>query len=482
MTLTTNTALLTDLYQLTMMNGYVEAGIADRMACFDLFFRQLPFGGGYAVAAGLEDALDYVANLRFSREDIDYLASLNLFPVKFLEQLSEFRFTGEINALPEGTLVFPFEPILQVRGTLLEAQFLETALLNIVNFQTLIATKAARIWESSDRAPVIEFGLRRAQGPNGGMSATRAAYIGGCEATSNILAGKEFGIPVSGTMAHSWIMAHPDELTAFRAYAKIYPNKSIFLVDTFDTLREGIPHAITVGKEMKSQGHSLMGIRLDSGDLAYLSIEARQMLNEAGLHDVKIVASNDLDEWIVEALRHQGSKIDIWGVGTKLVTAAPDSALGGVYKLVALADERGEMRPRIKISQNVEKTTTPGEKAVYRIFDCNANMIADVMALSNEPPPSDTSVVIHHPQIEYKFSRIDTIHRIESLLVTVFAKGKRLLPHTDIQKIRARTKAQLDSLHSTHRRLTNPHSYRVGFSKTLRELKGAMIKENMERV
>ncbi|MFZ2958706.1 MAG: nicotinate phosphoribosyltransferase [Candidatus Ozemobacteraceae bacterium] len=475
-------ALLSDLYQLTMMNGFLQSGIANREACFDLFFRRLPFDGGYAVAAGLEDILKYVESLRFSSEDLAYLQSLKIFPELFLRRLAEFRFTGEIRALPEGTLVFPFEPLLQVRGPLFETQYLETALLNTMNFQTLIATKAARIWESSGRASVVEFGLRRAHGPDGGLSATRAAFIGGCEGTSNLLAGKKLGIPVSGTMAHSWIMAFPDEISAFRAYANVYPEKSILLVDTFDTLREGIPHAITIGKEMKERGLSLKGIRLDSGDLAYLSMEARNMLNESGLPEVKIVASNDLDEWIVEALRHQGSRIDIWGVGTKLVTGAPDSALGGVYKLVALADESGEMRPRIKISQNVEKTTNPGEKSLYRIFDKEGQMIADVMALSHEPPPSGGPIVIHHSQVEYKFSKIDTIPRIEALLEPVFSHGKRLAPPVSLIDTQARTKSQLDALHPSHRRLTNPHTFRVGLTKALRKLKDSMIKETMERI
>lgn len=474
-------ALLSDLYQLTMMNGYLECGMADRQACFDLFFRRLPFDGGYVIAAGLETALQFIEGLRFSTSDIDYLRTLNLFQPELFDRLAAFRFSGEVSAIPEGTAVFPNEPILRVKGTLFETQFLETYLLNCINFQTLIATKAARIWEASGRSSVVEFGLRRAHGPNGALSATRAAFIGGCSATSNVLAGKQFGIPVSGTMAHSWIMSFPDELTAFRAYAEVYPDSSILLVDTFDTLKEGIPHAITVGLELKAKGKSLKGIRLDSGDLAYLSSEARRMLDEAGLTTVKIVASNDLDEWIVETLRHQGGRIDLWGIGTKLVTGSPDSALGGVYKLVALDDGSGHLRPRIKLSQNIEKTTNPGVKELYRIFDEQGMVMADVLSLADEPIPSQVPFSIHHPQVEYKFSRLERIPRVEPLLETVFKDGKRLQKPIDLKKIQERTKLQLDSFHPTHRRLTNPHTYRVGLSRRLWELKQGMIREAVER-
>lgn len=474
-------ALLSDLYQLTMMNGYIERGMADRRACFDLFFRRLPFDGGYVIAAGLETALDFIQGVRFGPSDIEYLRTLNLFQPELLARLAEFRFNGEIAAVPEGTAVFPNEPLLRVKGTLFETQFIETYLLNCINFQTLIATKAARIWEASGRSSVVEFGLRRAHGPDGALSATRAAFIGGCSATSNVLAGKLFGIPIAGTMAHSWIMSFPDELSAFRAYAEVYPDSSILLVDTFDTLKEGIPHAIKVGLEMKSAGKSLKGIRLDSGDLAYLSCEARRMLDEAGLTEVKIVASNDLDEWIVETLRHQDARIDLWGIGTKLVTGAPDSALGGVYKLAALDDGSGHLRPRIKLSQNIEKTTNPGVKELYRIFDEQGMVLADVLSLDDEPVPSHPPFSIHHPQIEYKFSRLDRIPRVEPLLETVFKNGSRLKASQDLKKIQERTKRQLDSFHPTHRRLTNPHTYRVGLSRRLWELKQAMIREAVER-
>jgi nicotinate phosphoribosyltransferase len=476
-----NLTLLTDLYQLTMMNGYYKSKIAQKRASFDLFFRRLPFSGGYCIAAGLQDALDYVANLHFSAEDIDYLHSQKLFSPEFLDWLKTFSFSGQINAIPEGTVVFPNEPLVSVTGPLIEVQFIETFFLNVINFQTLIATKAARIWEASGRAPIIEFGLRRAHGPNGAQAASRAAFIGGCEGTSNVLAAKKHSLPIRGTMAHSWVMAYPSELEAFRAYAETYPDSSVLLVDTYDTLSDGIPHAITVGQEMLSRGHHLRGVRLDSGDLAYLSTEARKQLDSAGLNQVKILASNDLDEWLIETLRHQGAQIDIWGVGTKLVTAGKESALGGVYKMVAMEDALGKMVPKIKLSQNVEKTTLPGEKALYRLFDQQNKMLSDILTLQDEPFPGKLPYTIHHPQVDYKFSRIDQGFRSERLLVPVYQNRQPLHSPLSLAEIQRRTKTQLDALHPTHRRLANPHVYKVGLSQALFSLRQQLIQENLHQ-
>jgi len=473
--------LLTDFYQISMMNGYFLRKTSRREAVFDLFFRKNPFNGGYCIFAGLENILDFLENLRFSKEDIDYLANLKMFSSEFLDWLKEFRFTGSVFSVQEGSVVFPNEPLVRVSGPLIEAQFLETFFLNALNFQTLIATKAARIYEASGRGSVIEFGLRRAQGSDGAISATRASFIGGCEGTSNTFAAMKLGIPVRGTMAHSWVMAFQDELSAFKAYSEVYPDSSILLVDTFDSLKDGIPHAIKIAKELAANGKKLRGIRLDSGDLAFLSCEARKMLDEAGLYDVKIVASNDLDEWIIESLRHQGAKIDSWGVGTKLVTGGGDSALGGVYKLAAIEDEQGTLQPKIKISQNIEKTTIPGRKMVYRIFSDNAEMLADVLALDDEDFPGNLPLQIHHPLVEYKFTRIEKVVSFQPLLKEVFSKGRRTNPPENLKDIQERAKSQLQSLHPSHRRLANPHTYKVGLTPRLWALRQKMIDEALRK-
>ncbi|MCA1734006.1 MAG: nicotinate phosphoribosyltransferase, partial [Acidobacteria bacterium] len=361
----TNAAMLTDLYQLTMAYGYWKTGLHEREAVFHVTFRRNPFEGGYSVAAGLELAIDFLSNLRFSREDLDYLASVPgrdgapVFDSGFLRELERFELALDVDAVPEGTLVFPNEPLVRIRGPLLQAQLVETTLLNLINFQTLIATKAARVVHAAEGDEVIEFGLRRAQGPDGGVGASRAAWIGGCHATSNVLAGKLFGIPLRGTHAHSWVMAFDSEIESFEAYARAMPNNTVLLVDTFDTL-EGVRNAVKIAISLREQGQELVGIRLDSGDLAYLSIEARRILDEAGLPDVKIVATNDLDEEIITSLKQQGAKINVWGVGTRLATAWEQPALGGVYKLAALRDEHGEWRHTIKLSEQTAKVSIPG--------------------------------------------------------------------------------------------------------------------------
>ena len=342
----------TDLYQLTMVGGYVLEGKKDQWANFDYFFRSIPDDGGYCVLAGLEDIIDYIRQLHFTQEDLSYLEGLGIFPEKVLTYLENFKFTGDLWAIPEGTVIFPHEPLLRVTAPLPEAQLIESTVLNVMNFQTLIATKAARVCWAANGDPVIDFGLRRAHGPDGALMASRAAYIGGVDGTSNVLAGRLYGIPVRGTHAHSWVESFPNELDAFRAYAEVYPDSCLLLADTYDTLRSGVPHAIHVGLELREKGHELWGIRLDSGDLAYLSKEARRMLDEAGLPDAAIVASSDLDEWIIESLKRQGARVDLWGVGTRLVTSFSCPALGGVYKLTAMDDGGEHMTPKIKRSDN----------------------------------------------------------------------------------------------------------------------------------
>ncbi|MBE7560691.1 nicotinate phosphoribosyltransferase, partial [bacterium] len=394
--------LWTDLYELTMMGGFFRSGVAERRAVFDLFFRRIPHDGGYAVVAGLQDALRFLSDLHFEPDELEYLSELGLFPPGFVDRLADFRFTGDVYALPEGTPAFAYEPLLRLEGTLLEAQLVESALLNLINFSTLIASKAARVVQEAGYDKVVEFGLRRAQGPDGSFSATRAAYIGGVAATSNTFAGARLNIPVRGTHAHSWVMAFPDELSAFRAYAESYPDSCILLVDTYDTLGSGVPNAITVGRELRARGHDLYGIRLDSGDLAYLSIEARRMLDAAGFTSTRIVASGDLDEWIIHDLLSQGARIDVWGVGTRLVTGGHDSALGGVYKLAAV-ERNGHLLPAMKVSDNPAKETLPAKKQVWRLFDGNGTMMADVIALADEElPERDGCVLGYNPHHEYQ--------------------------------------------------------------------------------
>ena len=381
--------LLTDLYELTMLAGYLEEGMAEKQAVFDLFFRTNPFEGGYAVFAGLEPALDYLEGLRFLPEELEYLQGLGIFRPRFIEFLREFRFRCTVTAPPEGTVVFANEPLVTVEGALAEAQFVETALLNIINFQTLVATKASRINHAAAGAPVIEFGLRRAHGPDGGLSCARAACVGGVRSTSNVQAGMVYGLPVRGTHAHSWVQAFPDELAAFRAYADAFPYSSILLVDTYDTLKSGIPNAITVARELRDRGHELRGVRLDSGDLAFLSRESRRMFDEAGFPGVKIVASNELDEFVISSIRDEGGRVDIYGVGTKLATCggAGGGALGGVYKLVAV-----DGLPKLKVTSDIAKATLPGKKRLLRMRAADDGLIQDVICLEQEMPNAGDTV------------------------------------------------------------------------------------------
>jgi nicotinate phosphoribosyltransferase len=469
--------LLTDLYQLTMAYGYWKEELASREAVFHLFFRSNPFGGGYAVAAGLDEAIDLLSCFRFGEEDVGYLGTLRgndgaaLFEKGFLEYLLALPFECDVDAMPEGTVVFPHEPLVRVRGPLLQAQLIETALLNIINFQTLVATKAARVCHAAKGKPVLEFGLRRAQGIDGALSASRAAYLGGCAATSNVLAGKLYGIPVRGTHAHSWVMVFEDEVEAFSAYANAMPNNCVFLVDTYDTV-EGVRHAVEVGLRLRAQGHELNGVRLDSGDLAYLSIEARRILDEGGFPNAAVVASNDLDEHLIESLGQQGAMIGVWGVGTKLVTAYDQAALGGVYKLAAIRNPSGTWEGKIKLSEQALKVSTPGILNVRRFshprgFD--GDMIFDELA----PPPCPSIIVDPADPTRQKTFPPETSS--EDLLVPAFRKGHLVYERPSLDQIRDRVGSQLNSLHQGVRRFLNPHAYPVGLEQGLFDQKQRLI-------
>jgi nicotinate phosphoribosyltransferase len=470
-------ALLTDLYQLTMVGGYVREGKKEQWANFDYFFRRIPDDGGYCVLAGLADLIDYIQKLRFSTEDLSYLAELKIFGSDVLTYFENFKFTGDLWAVPEGTVVFPHEPLIRVTAPLPEAQLIESTLLNIMNFQTLIATKAARVCWAANGNPVVDFGLRRAHGPDGALMASRAAYIGGVDGTSNVLAGRYYGIPVRGTHAHSWVESFSHELDAFRAYAKVYPDACLLLADTYDTLRSGVPHAIEVAKELREKGHELWGIRLDSGDLAYLSKEARRMLDEAGFPDAAIVASSDLDEWIVETLKRQGARVDIWGVGTRLVTSFSCPALGGVYKLTALDNGRGRMEPKIKRSDNPEKVTNPGLKKLVRMYDQRGRMRGDVLFLDEEAVRKERSYRAHHPMFTHVFKNYPKRFDKRELLVPVFQKGEMVYKRPSLHTIRKHTLKSLKGLDPAYKRFRNPHTYHVSLSTTLFKTKQRLLRQ-----
>lgn len=470
-------ALLTDLYQLTMVGGYVEEGKKDQWANFDYFFRRIPDDGGYCVLAGLADLIDYIQSLHFSREDLSYLEELGIFSKEFLSYLEGFKFSGDLWAIPEGTVVFPHEPLIRVTAPLPEAQLIETTLLNLMNFQTLIATKGARVRWAAQGDPVVDFGLRRAHGPDGALMASRAAYIGGADGTSNVLAGRLYGIPVRGTHAHSWVESFPHELEAFRTYAKVYPDACLLLVDTYDTLNSGLPNAILVGQELRKAGHRLVGIRLDSGDLAYLSKEARRMLDEAGFSDANIVASSDLDEWIVQSLKRQGARVDIWGVGTRLVTSFSCPALGGVYKLTALNEDGEKMVPKIKRSDNPEKITNPGLKKAVRMYDRKGQMRGDVLFFDEERLPEGRSFRAHHPIFPHVFKTYPAHFRMKELMVPVFQKGELVYQSPDVHRIREQALKSLTELDDAYKRFQNPHAYHVSLSPTLFTTKQRLLRQ-----
>ncbi len=479
-------ALLTDLYELTMACGYWKNRLAAHQAVFHVTFRTPPFRGSYAVAAGLGDVIGLLSSFRFTVDDLAYLAGQRggdgepLFPPAFLDYLGQMELTCDVDAMPEGTLIFPHEPLLRVIGPLDQAQILETALLNTLNFQTLIATKAARICLAAQGDPVIEFGLRRAQGADGGLAAARAAYIGGCDSTSNVLAGKIFGIPVRGTHAHSWVMAFPDEPAAFRAYAEAMPGNCVLLVDTYDSL-DGVCEAVRVGHELRARGHELGGVRLDSGDLAYLSIEARRILDEGGFPHAAIVASNDLDEHTIESLKQQGARIDVWGVGTRLVTGHDQPALGGVYKLAALRSPGATAwQHKIKLSEQLAKISIPGVLNVRR-YTLHGQFAGDMIFDEAAPPAADAPRVLVDPSGELRRKHVSAEALPEDLLVPIFRRGRRIYDPPPLAESRARTLAQLRALDAGHKRLLNPHAYPAGLESGLHELRTRLVADASSR-
>jgi len=469
-----NLTMLTDLYQLTMMYGYQKCGMRNERAVFDMFYRRNTDVTQYAIMAGLEQLIDYIKNLRFDEDALTYLESLNLFDDEFIQSLRDFRFTGDIYAVPEGTIVFPGEPLIRVSAPIFEAQLIETALLNIINHQTLIATKASRVVQAAQGGSILEFGLRRAQGPDAGIYGARAAIIGGCDATSNVFTGEMFDIPLRGTHAHSWVMSFPTELDAFRAYAKFFPDSCLLLVDTYDTLKSGMPNAITVFNELRAAGHEPAGIRLDSGDLAYLSREARRMLDEAGFPNAKVCASGDLDEYLIQDLKLQGARIDIWGVGTKLITSSDCPALGGVYKLSAELHD-GRYIPKIKISENPAKITNPGVKMLYRIYDEYGMAVADLIALDHETFNENEPLTLFDPVDTWKTMTL-TRYSMKKLLVPIFVEGKLVYESPTLSEIRKYSKNDLLTFWDQYKRLTNPHRYKVDLSDELWMLKHSMLK------
>ena len=474
-----NLTLLTDLYELTMMQGYFK-NQTNETVIFDAFYRTNPSGSGYAIAAGLDQVIDYIKNLHFSKEDISYLKSLSLFEDDFLEYLSDFKFTGSIYAIPEGTVVFPREPLVKVIASAMEAQLVETAILNIINHQSLIATKASRVVYAAQGDGVMEFGLRRAQGPDAGTWGARAAMIGGCIGTSNVLAGQLFDVPVKGTHAHSWIMSFPDEYTAFKKYAEIYPDACLLLVDTYDTLNSGVPNAIRVFTEMREAGIplTLYGIRLDSGDLAYLSKEARKMLDEAGFSDAVISASSDLDEYLIDSLKTQGSAITSWGVGTNLITSKDCPAFGGVYKLAAIKDKHtGKFIPKIKLSENTEKITNPGNKTIFRLYEKETGKIkADLIALVGEKFDSNYSLLIFDPIETWKKTLLKpNTYTIRELMIPIFIDGECVYTSPKVTDIRKYCMQELDTLWDEARRLVNPHKVHVDLSNELYQIKKQLL-------
>ena len=475
-----NLTLLTDLYELTMMQGYFHAKDANETVIFDAFYRTNPDGNGFAITAGLEQVVEYIENLHFDKEDIDYLRTTGLFGEDFLEYLSTFKFTGDIYAIPEGTVVFPREPLVKVIAPIMQAQLVETAILNIINHQSLIATKTSRIVFAARGDGIMEFGLRRAQGADAGTYGARAAMIAGCIGTSNVLAGKLFDVPVKGTHAHSWIMSFPDELTAFRAYAKLYPSACILLADTYDTLGSGVPNAIRVFQEMRDAGIPLTfyGIRLDSGDLAYISKKARKMLDDAGFPDAVISASNDLDEYLIDSLKIQGAAITSWGVGTNLITSKDCPSFGGVYKLAAIMDRHtGKFIPKIKLSENTEKVTNPGNKTIQRIYDKETGkIIADLICLVDEEFDEKNSLLLFDPIETWKKTHLAPgTYTMRELLVPIFKNGECVYESPKVMDIREYCKKEQETLWDESRRLVNPHEIHVDLSNELWHMKAQLL-------
>ncbi len=470
-------ALFTDFYELTMAQGYWKRNM-NRPAVFDMFFRKHPFGGGFSVFAGLGPLLETIESFRFSGEDIEYLASVGIFERGFLDYLADFRFSGDIWAMDEGSIVFPNEPLLRVHANAIEASIIEGLVLNVVNFQSLIATKTARIWLASNKGSIMEFGLRRAQGYDGAMSASRAAFIGGVSGTSNALAGKTYGIPVMGTMAHAWVMSYPSEEEAFDAYAELYPDKSVFLIDTYDTLGSGVAAAIAAGKRLAAKGKNF-GVRLDSGDLQYLAAGVREALDRAGLPDATITVSNELTEEIVESLVLNGVPIDSWGVGTHMVTGGNEASFTGVYKLAARTGDDGSLIPTMKLSDNPEKTTNPGVKQVWRLYDENGSVKADVLALEGDAVKPGIKSRYFHPANDLRSFEF-TASRVEPMLTPKMRGGKSLEIKRPLPELRSRVQAGLELFDRSYRRILNPHIFKVSITESLRDLKIGFLKEHSE--
>ena len=474
-----NLTLLTDLYELTMMQGYFENEDVNQTVIFDMFYRSNPEGNGYAICAGLEQVIDYIKNLHFTEDEIAYLKGLGMFKPAFLDYLRDFRFTGDIYAIPEGTVIFPREPLVKVIAPIMQAQLVETAILNIINHQSLIATKTARIVRAAQGDGVMEFGCRRAQGPDAAIYGARAAIIAGCVGTSNVLCGQMFNVPVSGTHAHSWIMSFQDELSAFRAYAKLYPDACILLIDTYDTLDSGLPHAIQVFKELREQGihPKRYGIRMDSGDLAYLSKKVKAALDAEGFTDAIISASNDLDEGLIGSLKAQGATINSWGVGTNLITSKDCPAFGGVYKLAAIWNEPEQrFEPKIKISENAEKITNPGDKKIYRIYDAQGMIVADLIALADEEFSSKDPLLLFDPIETWKKTLLPGgSYSMRELLVPVFRKGDCVYESPSVKEIQNICRRELNTLWEESKRFEYPHQTYVDLSRKLWNLKNNLL-------
>lgn len=473
-----NLSLLADFYEFTMGNGYFESGKKDEICYFDMFYRSAPDNATYAIIAGLEQVIEYFENLSFSEEDIEFLRGKKLFSEEFLDYLANFKFECDVWAMPEGAVAFPSEPILIVRGPAIQAQMLETMVLLTINHQSLVATKANRIVRAAKGRPVSEFGSRRAQGYSGANEGARAAYIGGCVGTANTLAEKIYGVPALGTMAHSWVQMFPTEIDAFRAYARTYPDSCTFLVDTYNTLKEGVPNAIKVfDEEVVPKGFRPVAVRIDSGDIAYLSKKTREMLDAAGYEDVKIMASNSLDEYTIENLFMQGAKIDLFGVGERLITSKSSPVFGGVYKLTAV-EEEGKIVPKIKISENITKITNPGFKNLYRFYDKDTGKaLADLITLNNEEIDDSEPIEIFHPVYTWKRKIIEN-YRAEKLLVQIYDKGKLVYDPPALDDIKKRAEQQLDSLWEEMKRLDNPQEYIVDLSYDLWKLKNDLLAEH----
>ena len=473
-----NYTMLTDFYEITMANGFFNEGFKDKTVYFDMFFRTIPDGGGFAVMAGVEQMIEYLKNLHFDSEDIEYLRSKNMFSEKFLKYLEDFKFSCDVWAIPEGTPIFPGEPLVTVKGPAIQAQFVETMILLTINFQTLIATKANRIARAAEGRAVMEFGARRAQGAYGAIYGARAAYIAGCSGTSNVMTDRDFGVPALGTMAHSWVQMFDSELEAFKAYARNYPDDTTLLIDTYNVMKSGLPNAIkTFDEVLKPMGKRPKGVRIDSGDITYLSKKCRKVLDEAGYSDCAIVASNSLDEYIIRDMLIQGAKVDLFGVGERLITSRSNPVMGGVYKLTAVEDDDGNIIPKIKISENVSKITTPCFKQVYRLYDSNtAKAIADVVTLHEEEIDSSEPYELFDPEYTWKRKKVTDFYA-RPLLKRIFDKGECVYESPSVEVLKEYCGMEIDGLWDELKRFENPHKYYVDLSESLWKIKNDLLRK-----